>query len=88
MAPSMLALDRAIFDYPLLERQKHSTLSLCNFLHFASPIVKRSIKDAAIIGACSKPITVYFGPRFPIPPSLYDTIHPLIDYFEYGLEPN
>jgi hypothetical protein len=47
----MLASNSAIFNYPLTERQKHSTTSLQNYLHFASPIVNRSIKDAAIIGA-------------------------------------
>jgi hypothetical protein len=88
MAPSMLASDRAIFDYPLGARAKHSTTSLQNFLHFASPITKRSIKDAAIIRIQTKPINTYFGPQFPIPPSLYDIIHPLVDHIEYGLEPD
>jgi hypothetical protein len=88
LLPSMLASNRAIFDYPLSERQKHSTMSLRNFLHFASPIIKRSINEAAIIGAQTKPLTAYFGPRFPIPSSLFDTIHPLVDHLEYGLEPD
>jgi hypothetical protein len=59
MAPSMLRSDRTIFDYPLADRQQHSTNSLRNFLLFASPIVTRSIKDAALIGAKSKPINDY-----------------------------
>jgi hypothetical protein len=83
MAPSMLASDHAIFDYPLAKRQKHLSTLLRNFLHFASPIIKCSINKAKIIGTCSKPINTYFGPRFPIPPSLYDVIlHPLVDQIE------
>jgi hypothetical protein len=88
MAPSMLASDRAIFAYPLTDRQNHSAKTLRNYLRFAAPIVKRSISDATTIGTQSKLINAYFGPRFPIPPELYDTIHPLVDHTEYDMPPD
>jgi hypothetical protein len=84
----MLRSDRTIFDYPLADRQQHSTNSLRNFLLFASPIVTRSIKDAALIGAKSKPINDYFGPRYLIPRNLWDVIHPIVDHFEFDLKPD
>jgi hypothetical protein len=84
----MLASDRAIFAYPLTDRQNHSAKTLRNYLRFAAPIVKRSISDATTIGTQSKLINAYFGPRFPIPPELYDTIHPLVDHTEYDMPPD
>jgi hypothetical protein len=63
-------------------------MSLQNIFHFASPIIKRNISNAAIIGTCFKPINPYFGPCFPIPLSLFDTIHPIANHLEYSLEPD
>ena len=87
-APSMLSSDRSIFDYPLADRTRHSTTSLRNFILFAKPIIRRSIKDAVILGSNTKTIDSYFGPRFPPPPELWDVIHPLVDHYEYDLDPD
>jgi hypothetical protein len=78
MAPSMLASDHAIFDYPLAECQKHST---------TSPILKCSIKDMSEIASKSKLIYAYFSPHFLIPPKLWNIIHPsIVNHF--NLEPD
>jgi hypothetical protein len=86
--PSMLSSDRSILDYPLADRTYHSTTSLRNFLLFAKPIIRRSIKDAVTLGSNTKMIDIYFGPRFPPPLELWDVIHPLVDYYKYDLDPD
>jgi hypothetical protein len=65
LAPSMLASDRSIFQYPLAQRQTHSTNQLRNFLSFARPVVQTSIAQANDMGENFKSIDDYFRPVIP-----------------------
>jgi hypothetical protein len=65
LAPSMLASDRSIFNYPLAQRQSHNTNQLRNFLSFARPVVQTSIGQAKDMGANFRTVDDYFRPVIP-----------------------
>jgi hypothetical protein len=65
LAPSMLAADRSIFNYPFNRRETHNTNQLRNFLSFARPVVQASIQQAKDMGKHFHPIDDYFRPVIP-----------------------
>jgi hypothetical protein len=64
-APSMLASDRSIFQYPLEKQQTHNTNQLRNFLSFARPMVQISAALAKDMGHNFRSIDEYFQPVIP-----------------------
>ena len=74
--PRMCTADRDILSFPFEARQSHSTRRLQSFYNWASPLVKKSLEDAASIGSNTLPLTHYFPPVRPqIPPELFSVIH-------------
>jgi hypothetical protein len=68
----MMLHDRAIFQFPLESRKMQSTSTLLAFYQHAKPIVAKSLKDAATLGAQFRTIDHHFRPLIPM--ALFDVI--------------